>query len=92
MNETKLKALLDLYHGTCSSGDVLWAASEILNNGLEEISIREAQGKSELFINLCMESILLETDSPFVRLNCTGVSRNQLRRARNTSLILPLVI
>ena len=39
-----------------------------------------------------MESILLETDAPFVKPNCTGVSRNQLRRARNTSIIRPLVI
>lgn len=36
-----------------------------------------------------LKNILLETDSPFVKPNCTSISRNQLRKARNTSLTLP---
>lgn len=39
-----------------------------------------------------LERILLETDSPFVKPRCRGkLSKSEIRRARNTSLILPLI-
>ena len=38
-----------------------------------------------------IENILLETDGPFVKPNCSNISKKQLSKARNTSLILPTI-
>lgn len=38
-----------------------------------------------------LEHLLLETDGPFVKPPCPGISQKQWKKARNTSLILPAV-
>lgn len=38
-----------------------------------------------------LESILLETDAPYVKPSCPGLSSKQVKKARNTGLILPEV-
>lgn len=38
-----------------------------------------------------MECILLETDGPYVKPDCPNIPNKQMRKARNTSLILPAV-
>lgn len=45
----------------------------------------------ETVARIPIESILLETDGPYVKPECSTVSGKQLRKARNTSLILPAV-
>jgi TatD DNase family protein len=45
----------------------------------------------EAVANTPIESILLETDGPYVKPDSPGISGKQLRKARNTSLILPAV-
>ena len=39
-----------------------------------------------------LEDILLETDGPYVKPPCPGISAKHLKKARNTSLILPAVV
>ena len=42
-------------------------------------------------IHTPMESILLETDGPYVKPSCPELKKKQMKKARNTSLILPAV-
>lgn len=52
----------------------------------ERLSLEEAVAE------LPLERILVETDGPYVKPDCPGISGKQLRKARNTSLILPEII
>lgn len=51
----------------------------------------ERSALEDAVINTPIENILLETDGPYVKPDCPGISGKQLRKARNTSLILPAV-
>ena len=45
----------------------------------------------EAIIQTPLESLLLETDGPYVKPSCPKITKKQLKKARNTSLILPEV-
>ena len=49
------------------------------------------QAIEQAVIQTPLESILLETDSPYVKPDCLNIQSNQLRKVRNTSLILPAI-
>ena len=51
----------------------------------------ETQGLEQAVTAAALEDLVLETDGPYVKPNCPAIPRKQLRKARNTSLILPAV-
>ncbi len=66
-------------------GLMLGIGGALLTDGPKTRALEEA------VIRTPLESILLETDGPYVRPDCPELPRKQRRRARNTSLILPQV-
>ena len=57
------------------------------------LTYRNARNLHETVMNIPLDRILLETDAPFILPYCKDVIQPKLlRRARNTSLILPAVI
>ena len=62
--------------------------------GIGGTLLQETPLKNDLeqaVIQTPMEHILLETDGPYVKPNCSGLKKKQLKKARNTNLILPAV-
>ena len=51
----------------------------------------ELPALEQAVIETNIKNILLETDGPYVKPPCPGVSKRQLAKVRNTSLILPAV-
>lgn len=51
----------------------------------------ETQGLEQAVTAAALEDLVLETDGPYVKPNCPAIPKKQLRKARNTSLILPAV-
>ena len=68
-----------------SLGFMLGVGGSLLANTPRRRDLEQAVVRTPL------ESLLLETDGPFVKPDCPGLTKKQLRKARNTSLILPAV-
>ena len=49
------------------------------------------QDLEQVIIQTPLESIILETDGPYVKPDCPAISQKQMRKARNTSLIIPQI-
>ena len=50
------------------------------------------QGLEQAVISTPLEYLILETDGPYVKPDCPYIHKKQMRKARNTSLILPAVV
>ncbi|MGN0115549.1 MAG: TatD family hydrolase [Acutalibacteraceae bacterium] len=49
------------------------------------------QALEQAVMSTSIENILLETDGPYVKPDCPNIQKKQMRKARNTSMILPVV-
>ena len=49
------------------------------------------QDLEQVIIQTPLESIILETDGPYVKPDCPTIQKKQMRKARNTSMILPQI-
>ncbi len=49
------------------------------------------QALEQAVVSTPIENIVLETDGPYVKPECPGLQKKQLRKARNTSLMIPAV-
>ena len=55
------------------------------------MNIPEKYELEQAVIKTPLEYLLLETDSPYVKPYCPDIPKKQLKKVRNTSLILPAV-
>ncbi len=82
-------------HCFCGSADLAKEYTDLgLKIGVGGALLKESPKQADLkhaVIQTPLESILLETDGPYVKPYCS-IQKKQLRKARNTSLILQAVI
>lgn len=77
-----------LHGGVChcfGGGPELGIGGALLEQSARLPALEEAVARTPL------ESLLLETDAPYVKPACPDLPRKRLRKARNTGLILPAV-
>lgn len=96
-----LKKYQDCIHGGvchcfCGSAELAKTYTDLgLKIGVGGALLKKSPKQADLeqaVIQTPLASILLETDGPYVKPDCSEIQKKQLRKARNTSLILQAVI